>query len=124
MQREEEVAAYYGERDMAAFVLPGGPERAPGSPPVPNEEIAEAAAASGGVLIPFASIDPFRGRAGVAKARALAERYGVRGFKFHPNIPGFFPNDPMAYGPYETIEEPCAIAPFYTGQTRIGARVA
>src|SRR2546430_5814777 len=123
MQREEEVAAYYGERDMAAFVLPGGPERAPGLPAVPNEEMAEAAAASGGVLIPFASIDPFRGRAGVAQARALAERYGVKGFKFHPNIQGFFPNDRMAYGLYEAIEELGAIALFHTGQTGIGAGV-
>ena len=118
-----EIAAYYRERDMAAVVFTVDAEHATGIPPVPNEEIAEAAAASGGVLIPFASIDPFRGRAGVAKARALAERYGVRGFKFHPNIQGFFPNDRMAYGLYEAIEELGAIALFHTGQTGIGAGV-
>ena len=118
-----EIAAYYRERDMAAVVFTVDAEHATGIPPVPNEEVAEAAAASGGVLIPFASIDPFRGKAGVAQARALVERYGVKGFKFHPNIQGFFPNDTMAYGLYEAIEELGAIALFHTGQTGIGAGV-
>src|SRR5215471_14572716 len=84
----EQIAAYYRERDMMAVVFTVDAEHATGIPPVPNEEVAEAAAASGGVLIPFASIDPFRGKAGVAQARALAERYGVKGFKFHPNQTG------------------------------------
>ena len=118
-----EIAAYYRQRDMAAVVFTVDAEHATGIPPVPNEEVAEAAAASGGVLIPFASIDPFRGQAGVARARALVERYGVKGFKFHPNVQGFFPNDMMAYGLYEAIEELGAIALFHTGQTGIGAGV-
>ena len=119
----EQIAAYYRERDMMAVVFTVDAEHATGIPPVPNEEVAEAAAASGGVLIPFASIDPFRGRAGMAQARALAEGYGVRGFKFHPNVQGFYPNDRMAYGLYEVIEELGAIALFHTGQTGIGAGV-
>jgi uncharacterized protein len=118
-----EIAAYYRERDMAAVVFPVDAEHATGLPPVPNEEVAAAAAASGGVLIPFASIDPFRGKAGVAQARRLVAQHGVKGFKFHPNIQGFFPNDRMAYGLYEAIEELGAIALFHTGQTGIGAGV-
>ena len=62
-------------------------------------------------------------RAGVAQARVLAERYGVRGFKFHPNVQGFYPNDRMAYGLYEAIEDLGGIALFHTGQTGIGAGV-
>ena len=119
----EQIAAYYRERDMMAVVFTVDAEHATGIPPVPNEEVAEAAAASGGVLIPFASIDPFRGRAGVAQARALAERYGVKGFKFHPSVQGFYPNDRMAYGLYEVIEDLGGIALFHTGQTGIGAGV-
>jgi len=119
----EQIAAYYRERDMMAVVFTVDAEHATGVPPVPNQEVAEAAAASGGVLIPFASIDPFRGKAGVAQARALAERYGVRGFKFHPSVQGFYPNDRMAYGLYQAIEELGAIALFHTGQTGIGAGV-
>ncbi|MEU4995675.1 amidohydrolase family protein [Streptomyces sp. NPDC021622] len=117
-----EIAAYYRERRMAAVVFTVDAESATGTAPVPNEEIAEAAAEHPDVLIPFASIDPFRGRAGVRRARRLVEEYGVRGFKFHPSIQGFFPNDrALAYELYEVIEETGAIALFHTGQTGIGA---
>lgn len=119
----EEITEYYRERNMAAVVFTVDAEHATGVPPVPNEEIAEAAAASGGVLIPFGSVDPFRGKAGVRQARTLVERYGVKGFKFHPSIQGFFPNDRVAYGLYEVMEETGTIALFHTGQTGIGAGV-
>ncbi|MEY9835128.1 putative TIM-barrel fold metal-dependent hydrolase [Streptacidiphilus sp. EB103A] len=119
----EQLAAYYRERRMAAVVFTVDAEHATGTEPVPNEEVAEAAAANPDVLIPFASIDPFRGRAGVRQARRLVEEYGVRGFKFHPNIQGFYPNDRMAYGLYEVIEETGTVALFHTGQTGIGAGV-
>ncbi|WP_039642963.1 MULTISPECIES: amidohydrolase family protein [Streptomyces] len=119
----QETAAYYRERSMAAVIFTVDAEHATGTAPVPNEEVAEAAAAHPDVLIPFASIDPFRGRAGVRQARRLVEEYGVRGFKFHPSIQGFFPNDRLAYGLYEVIEETGTIALFHTGQTGIGAGV-
>jgi predicted TIM-barrel fold metal-dependent hydrolase len=32
----------------------------------------------------------------VREARKLIEEYGVRGFKFHPTMQGFYPNDRMA----------------------------
>ncbi|MCF3142216.1 amidohydrolase family protein [Streptomyces platensis] len=119
-----EMAAYYRERRMAAVVFTVDAESATGTPPVPNEEVAEAAAAHPDVLIPFASLDPFRGRAAVKQARRLVEEYGVRGFKFHPSIQGFFPNDrDLAYALYEVIEETGSIALFHTGQTGIGAGV-
>jgi predicted TIM-barrel fold metal-dependent hydrolase len=109
---------------MAAVIFTVDAESATGTAPVPNEEVAEAAAAHPDVLIPFASIDPFRGRAGVKQARRLVEEYGVKGFKFHPSIQGFFPNDrSVAYELYEVIEETGTIALFHTGQTGIGAGV-
>jgi predicted TIM-barrel fold metal-dependent hydrolase len=117
----EQIAAYYRERRMAAVVFPVDAESATGLPPIPNEEVAEAAAAHPDVLIPFASLDPFRGKAAARAARRLVEVYGVRGFKFHPSIQGFFPNDRIAYGLYEALEESGAIALFHTGQTGIGA---
>ncbi|MFH8294662.1 amidohydrolase family protein [Streptomyces sp. NPDC018059] len=120
----EEMAAYYRERKMAAVVFTVDAESATGTPPVPNEEVAEAAAAHPDVLIPFASLDPFRGRAGVRRARRLVAEYGVKGFKFHPSIQGFFPNDrALAYELYEVIEETGCVALFHTGQTGIGAGV-
>ncbi|MFI8878352.1 amidohydrolase family protein [Streptomyces sp. NPDC055243] len=118
----QEMAAYYRERKMAAVVFTVDAESATGTLPVPNEEVAEAAAAHPDVLIPFASIDPFRGKAGVRQARRLVQEYGVKGFKFHPSIQGFFPNDrALAYALYEVIEESGCVALFHTGQTGIGA---
>ena len=43
---------------MAAVVFTVDWESNSGIPPIPNEEIAEAAARNSDVLIPFASIDP------------------------------------------------------------------
>nr|WP_239317830.1 amidohydrolase family protein [Planobispora longispora] len=119
----EEMAAYYRERKMAAVVFTVDAESATGHPPIPNEEIAAACAEHPDALIPFASIDPWRGRAGARRARRLVEEHGVRGFKFHPSIQGFSPDDPMAYPLYEAIEELGVPALFHTGQTGIGAGV-
>jgi predicted TIM-barrel fold metal-dependent hydrolase len=92
-------------------------------PGVPNEEIAEAAAAHPDVIIPFGSIDPAKGRAGVAQARRLVLEHGVRGFKFHPSLQAFYPNDRSAYPLYEAIQELGVPAVFHSGQTGIGAGV-
>jgi hypothetical protein len=118
-----EIASYYRQRKMAAVVFTVDAETATGHPPVPNEEVAEACAANADVLIPFASIDPWRGKAGAREARRLVQSYGVRGFKFHPNIQAFFPNDRAVYVIYEAIQELGLPAVFHTGQTGIGAGV-
>ena len=65
----------------------------------------EGAGRNADVLIPFASIDPAKGRAGVPEARRLVEELGVRGFKFHPSVQAFYPNDRAAYPLYEVLEE-------------------
>jgi predicted TIM-barrel fold metal-dependent hydrolase len=115
------VADHYRERRMMAVIFPVDHELATGQPRVPNEEVAEAAAANPDVLIPFASIDPARGREGVEEARRLIAEHGVRGFKFHPNIQGFFPNDRSAYPLYEVIAEAGLPALFHTGHSGIGS---
>jgi len=116
-----EIAAYYRERQMACVVFTVDAESATGVPPVPNEEVAQAAADHPDVIIPFASIDPARGLAGARQARRLVAEHGVRGFKFHPSVQAFFPNDRSAYVLYEAIEELGVPALFHTGQTGIGA---
>jgi uncharacterized protein len=116
-----EIAAYYRERSMACVVFTVDAASATGQPPVPNEEVAEAAAANPDVLIPFASIDPARGAAGVATARRLVTAHGVRGFKFHPSVQAFYPNDRSVYPLYAAIEELRVPALFHTGQTGIGS---
>jgi len=46
---------------------------------------------------------------------------GVRGFKFHPNIQRFWPNDIEFYPLYEVIADAGLIALFHSGTTGIGA---
>ncbi|MFF2073433.1 amidohydrolase family protein [Kitasatospora sp. NPDC058162] len=116
-----EIAAYYRERRMACVVFTVDAEAATGTPAVPNEEVAEAARENPDVIIPFASVDPYKGKMAVRRIRTLVEEFGVRGFKFHPNVQAFRPDDRMAYPLYEAIEEAGAIAVFHTGQTGIGA---
>lgn len=115
------IAAYYRERSMAAVVFTVDAEAATGHPPLSSEEIAAAAAAHDDVLIPFGSVDPARGVAGIRLVRRLVNEYGVQGFKFHPSVQGFAPNDPAVYPFYEALEELGVVALFHTGQTGIGA---
>ncbi|MFD9888504.1 amidohydrolase family protein [Amycolatopsis sp. NPDC059027] len=118
-----EMAAYYRERRMAAVVFTVDAEHATGHPRIANEEVARSCAEHPDVLIPFASVDPWKGKAGAREARRLVTEHGVRGFKFHPSIQGFAPNDPVAYPLYEVIEELGVPALFHSGQTGIGAGV-
>ena len=117
----EEVAAYYRERKLAAVVFTVDAETVTGRPAVPNEEIAEVAAANPDVLIPFASVDPNKGARAVEEAKRLIRDYGVKGFKLHPNVQGFYPNDRSVYPLYEVVAEAGLPALFHTGHSGIGA---
>ncbi len=117
----EEIAAFYREQKMAAVVFHVDTEATSGHMRISNEEVAEAAAANADVLIPFASIDPARGKMGAREARKLIEEYGVQGFKFHPSAQSFYPNDHKAYGLYEVISHYKLPSLFHTGQTGWGA---
>ena len=116
----DDVAGYYRERRMAAVVFTVDAETVTGRRAVPNEEIAEAAAANPDVLIAFASVDPNKGARAVSEARSLIDNHGVRGFKFHPNLQGFFPNDHAFYPLYEVITEAGLPALFHSGHSGIG----
>jgi uncharacterized protein len=118
----DDVASYYRERDLAAVVFTVDWELESGIPPIPNEEIAEAAREYSDVLIPFASVDPARPDA-VERAKRLVADYDVRGFKFHPNLQQFFPNDKECYPLYEAIAEAGVPALFHSGHSGIGTGV-
>ena len=117
----DETARYYRERKIGAVIFPVDAERETGYRRYANEEVAEKAAANSDVLIPFASIDPAKGKAGAREARRLIREFGIRGFKFHPSMQGFFPNDRSAYVLYEAIAEAKLPALFHTGQTGVGS---
>lgn len=115
-----EVADYYRERSMMAVVFAVDDEAGMGRRRVGNDEVLSAAKANPDVLIPFASVDPHKGKLAVREARELIAA-GVRGFKFHPNTQAFWPDDRAHYPLYETIAEAGLIALFHSGTTGIGA---
>jgi predicted TIM-barrel fold metal-dependent hydrolase len=117
----EQIAAFYRERRMAAVVFTVDATTATGHPALSSEEIADRAADHADVLIPFGSVDPLAPGQAVSRARRLVAEHGVRGFKFHPSLQGFAPNDQSLYPLYEAIEEMGVPAVFHTGQTGIGA---
>ena len=117
----DEIADHYRTRSMMAVVFGVDDALTTGQPRIPNEHVIDGAIRNDDVLIPFASIDPRRGPEGVAEARRLLGDGVVKGFKFHPNLQEFEPNDPMAYSLYEAIEEHGSIALFHTGHSGIGA---
>ena len=92
-----------------------------GRPAVRNEEIAEVAAANPDVLIPFASVDPNKGARALEEAKRLIRDYGVKGFKLHPNIQGFYPNDRSVYPFYEVVAEAGLPALVHTGHSGMGS---
>src|SRR5688572_23083987 len=77
-QTVPEMAQMYRKLKMAFVVFtvdsPKEPKR------ISNEEIAELAHKNADVAIPFASINPHRGKEGVVQARRLIKEHGVKGF--------------------------------------------
>jgi len=116
-----ETIAYYREQNIGLVMFTVDAESKLGRKRIPNEEIAEAAAANADMMIAFASIDPHKGRMGAREAQRLVQAHGVKGFKFHPTLQNFHPYDRMAYPIYEVIAEHRLPAIFHSGHSGIGS---
>nr|WP_271188399.1 amidohydrolase family protein [Nocardioides luteus] len=116
-----DLAERYRAKQMAAVVFTVDAGTATGHPPLSSVEIAEQCAEHADVLIPFGSVDPHRGADAIAQARTLVEDHGVRGFKFHPSLQAFSPDDQAFYPLWEALEGLGVPALFHTGQNGIGA---
>lgn len=117
----DETVAYYREKRIGLVMFTVDAETNMGRRRIPNEEIAEAAQKNSDMMICFGSIDPHKGKMGAREARRLIEEHGVRGFKFHPTVQGFYPYDRMAWPIYEVIAEHKLPAVFHTGHSGIGS---
>ncbi|HLB15995.1 MAG TPA: amidohydrolase family protein [Burkholderiales bacterium] len=115
-----ETIAHYRERRIGLVMFTVDAEAEMGRRRIPNEEVAQAAAENSDIMIAFASIDPAKGKMGAREARRLIEEHGVKGFKFHPTVQGFFPNDRKAYVLYEVIAAAKLPAIFHSGHSGIG----
>ena len=115
-----ETIAYYRERKIGLIMFTVDCEFEIGARRIPNQEVADAAAENSDIMMAFASIDPHKGSMGVREARDLIKAGVIKGFKFHPTVQGFFPNDRMAYELYEVIAEHKLPAIFHSGHSGIG----
>ena len=115
-----ETIAYYRERKIGLVMFTVDAEHELGARRISNEEIIDAARANSDMMVAFASIDPHKGKMGIREARRLIDEGGIRGFKFHPTLQGFFPNDRMAYPLYELIAEHKLVSLFHSGHSGIG----
>lgn len=118
--RVDDLAAVYRRHNTAAVVFTIDAQTASGHQSNSVEEIIEGASRNSDVLIPFGSVDPLSGSAAVRRVDELVG-YGVRGFKFHPGLQGFEPNDRRYYPIYEAIARAGVPALFHTGQTGLGS---
>lgn len=116
-----EIAEIYREQNIAFCVFTVDAECGMGARRISNYEVAEFAAKNDDICIPFASIDPHKGKLGAREARDLVENFGVRGFKFHSIMQDVDPGDRMAWPIYEVIAEHKLPAIFHTGHSGIGS---
>lgn len=117
----QETADFYRDQQLALVMFTIDSEHEVGKKRIPNIEVAECALKNDDVMIAFASIDPHKGRMGAREARELIENYGVKGFKFHPTVQGFYPYDKMAYHLYEVIAEYKLPMLFHSGHSGFGS---
>src|SRR5271156_6095459 len=115
----KELAEYYRSRKIGCVVF-SVDERLTGRPQVSNDDVAAFAAENSDIVMAFASVDPMRGPDAVKEARRLIATGGIRGFKLHPPLQQFFPNDKLAYPFYEVVNQAKLPVIFHTGHSGIG----
>jgi uncharacterized protein len=113
------MAEYYRSRNIA-FVVFTVDETLSGMKRFTNDEVVDFAQKNADIAIPFASINPMRGKDAVAEARRLVSGGLVKGLKLHPPIMEFSPNDRVAYPLYEVFAEARLPVVFHTGHSGIG----
>ncbi|OBK74924.1 amidohydrolase family protein [Mycobacterium sp. 1274761.0] len=116
----DSLADYYRQRNTAAVVFTIDAQTVSGHAPNDIENLIDGAARNNDILIPFGSVDPLTGDEALRKLHTQIG-LGVKGFKFHPSLQGFQPNDRAYYPLYAAIAEAGLPALFHTGQTGIGS---
>jgi len=117
--RVDDLAAHYRTHNTAAVVFTIDAHTVSGHRSNSVEDLIDGAARNSDVLIPFGTVDPWDSNA-VPRVRELIG-LGVKGFKFHPSLQGFEPNDRAFYPIYEAIAAAGMPALFHTGQTGLGS---
>jgi len=117
--KRADLAEYYRSRNLGCVVF-SVDERLTGRPQVANEDVGAFAVENKDFMIAFASVDPMRGQEAVDEAKRLVKTGLFRGFKLHPPLQQFAPNDRRAYPFYEVMAENKLPVIFHTGHSGIG----
>ena len=115
----DEVAEQYRRLNLLAVVFDLDSEAQTGRK-MSNDDVADAVKRHPDVLIGFGSVDPTRGLAAIDEARRCVEVLGLKGFKLHPAIQKFSPNDERFYPLWDAINSLKVPALFHTGFSGIG----
>jgi uncharacterized protein len=115
------LADHYRRHNTAAVVFTIDARTGSGHPPNSVDDLVAGAVRNNDVLIPFGSVDPWHERRAVHRVHSLVNEFGVKGFKFHPSVQAFEPNDRRFYPIYAAIAEAGVPALFHTGQTGLGS---
>ena len=117
----EEMIAEYHEVGIGRAVLLGwDAETNTGTPPVPNDYVAEVRDSHDDFFIGFGSVDPLKDDC-VEEARRCVEDLDLSGFKFQQIAQGFDPSDAEYESLWETIEELGVPVVFHGGNSTLGA---
>jgi len=116
----EEMHEMYSQLDIFGVLFQIDFETVSGSPPIPNDYIAEVVQRYPKQFAGFGSVDPWKGVVAVREVERCAEDLGLIGLKFHPQQQQFYPNDRRFYPIYETAQKHGLVVLFHTGTTGVG----
>ena len=118
----EQMVEMYRKLEMVAITFDVDKETSSDDPFEGNDYVAETVRQYPDVFVAgFASVDPWKGRAGVKELERAVTQLGLRGLKLHPITQAFFPNDEHFYPLYAKAQELGVPVMFHTGHTGIGA---
>jgi predicted TIM-barrel fold metal-dependent hydrolase len=121
LQTAEELAAAYEAIDCVGVLLGWDAETATRLPRLPNDLVAEIVHRFPSRFVGFAGIDPWKGASALREMRRSYEELGLIGYKFHPSMQAFRPDDPRWSDLFERATIYRAPCLFHTGTSGIGA---
>ena len=121
LQTAEELAAAYEAADCVGVLLGWDAETATGRPRLPNDLVADIVRRFPGRFVGLAGIDPWKGAGALREMRRAHEDLGLVGYKFHPSMQAFRPDDGRWSELFERAAAYRAPCLFHTGTSGIGA---
>ena len=121
LQTAEELAASYQAIDCVGVLLGWDAETATRLPRLSNDLVAEIVHRFPDRFVGFAGIDPWKGASALREMRRGHEELGLIGYKFHPSMQAFRPDDPRWSDLFERAAIYRAPCLFHTGTSGIGA---